>query len=451
MDLERKGRLLGAFFASGGHILSDAFGIAGLFLQKKVFVLYCKYGILRNESSDSKTEVGVHMRRYELIAPCHFGIEAVLKNEIIDLGYDVIQVEDGRVTFAGDAEAVCRANIFLRTAERILIKIGSFQAQTYEELFQGTKSLSWEEFIPTDGRFWVTKAASVKSKLFSPSDIQSVMKKAMVERMKEVHHIGWFSEEGAPFPIRVFLMKDEVTVALDTTGVSLHKRGYRKLTTKAPIAENLAAALIMLTPWKSGRILVDPFCGSGTFPIEAAMMAANIAPGARRTFTAEEWPHLISPIEWKDIKEEAEELVDDNIETDIQAYDIDENAVALARQNARLAGVEHLIHFQQRDVRNLSHSKKYGFIITNPPYGERIEEKKNLPELYNTIGERFRALDSWSLYLITAYEQAQEAMGLKASKNRKIYNGMMKTYFYQFPGPKPPKKKGVSVQGQECV
>ena len=391
------------------------------------------------------------MRRYELIAPCHFGLEAVLKNEIIDLGYDVIQVEDGRVTFAGDAEAVCRANIFLRTAERILIKIGSFQAQTYEELFQGTKSLPWEEFIPTDGRFWVTKAASVKSKLFSPSDIQSVMKKAMVERMKEVHHIGWFSEEGAPFPIRVFLMKDEVTVALDTTGVSLHKRGYRKLTTKAPIAENLAAALIMLTPWKSGRILVDPFCGSGTFPIEAAMMAANIAPGARRTFTAEEWPHLISPIEWKDIKEEAEELVDDNIETDIQAYDIDENAVALARQNARLAGVEHLIHFQQRDVRNLSHSKKYGFIITNPPYGERIEEKKNLPELYNTIGERFRALDSWSLYLITAYEQAQEAMGLKASKNRKIYNGMMKTYFYQFPGPKPPKKKGVSVQGQECV
>lgn len=391
------------------------------------------------------------MRRYELIAPCHFGLEAVLKNEIIDLGYDVIQVEDGRVTFAGDAEAVCRANIFLRTAERILIKIGSFQAQTYEELFQGTKSLPWEEFIPTDGRFWVTKAASVKSKLFSPSDIQSVMKKAMVERMKEVHHIGWFSEEGAPFPVRVFLMKDEVTVALDTTGVSLHKRGYRKLTTKAPIAENLAAALIMLTPWKSGRILVDPFCGSGTFPIEAAMMAANIAPGARRTFTAQEWPHLISPMEWKDIKEEAEELVDDNIETDIQAYDIDENVVALARQNARLAGVEHLIHFQQRDVRNLSHSKKYGFIITNPPYGERMEEKKNLPELYNTIGERFKALDSWSLYLITAYEQAEEAMGLKATKNRKIYNGMMKAYFYQFPGPKPPKKKVVSAYSQECV
>lgn len=381
------------------------------------------------------------MKRYELIAPCHFGLEAVLKYEITELGYDVIQVEDGRVTFAGDAEAMCRANICLRTAERILIKVGSFQAQTYEELFQGTKSLPWEEFIPPDGRFWVAKAASVKSKLFSPSDIQSVMKKAMVERMKEVHHIEWFLEEGAPFPIRVFLMKDEVTAALDTTGVSLHKRGYRKLTAKAPIAENLAAALIMLTPWKSGRILVDPFCGSGTFPIEAAMMAANMAPGVNRSFTAQEWPHMISPKEWEDIREEARELADDSVETDIQAYDIDENVVALARQNARLAGVEHLIHFQQRDVRNLSHSKKYGFIITNPPYGERMEEKENLPELYHTIGERFRALDSWSLYLITAYEQAQEAMGLKAAKNRKIYNGMMKTYFYQFPGPKPPRKK----------
>ena len=381
------------------------------------------------------------MKRYELIAPCHFGLEAVLKYEITELGYDVIQVEDGRVTFAGDAEAMCRANICLRTAERILIKVGSFQAQTYEELFQGTKSLPWEEFIPPDGRFWVAKAASVKSKLFSPSDIQSVMKKAMVERMKEVHHIEWFSEEGAPFPIRVFLMKDEVTAALDTTGVSLHKRGYRKLTAKAPIAENLAAALIMLTPWKSGRILVDPFCGRGTFPIEAAMMAANMAPGVNRSFTAQEWPHMISPKEWEDIREEARELADGSVETDIQAYDIDENVVALARQNARLAGVEHLIHFQQRDVRNLSHSKKYGFIITNPPYGERMEEKENLPELYHTIGERFRALDSWSLYLITAYEQAQEAMGVKAAKNRKIYNGMMKTYFYQFPGPKPPRKK----------
>ena len=233
------------------------------------------------------------MRKLELIAPCHFGLEAVLKREITDLGYDVEQVEDGRLTFIGDEEAVCRANVFLRSAERILIKVGNFHAETYEELFQGTKALALEEFIPKDGKFWVTKAASVKSKLFSPSDIQSVMKKAMVEHLKEVYKVNWFQEDGAPFPFRVFLMKDEVTVALDTTGESLHKRGYRKLTAKAPIAENLAASLIMLTPWKGDRILIDPFCGSGTFPIEAAMMAAGIAPGMNREFTAEKWNHLI--------------------------------------------------------------------------------------------------------------------------------------------------------------
>lgn len=380
------------------------------------------------------------MNRFELIAPCHFGLESVLKREITDLGYDVTKVEDGRVTFIGDEEAVCRANIFLRTAERILIKAGSFRAQTYEELFQGTKNIPWENLIPADGKFWVTKAASVKSKLFSPSDIQSVMKKAMVERLKNVYHMEWFSESGAAFPIRVFLMKDEVTAALDTTGESLHKRGYRKLTAKAPIAENLAAALIMLTPWKGDRILVDPFCGSGTFPIEAAMMAANIAPGMNRSFTAEEWTHLISSREWYDAVDEAREQITMDVNTDIQGYDIDDSMVSIARQNAKLAGVEQMIHFQKRGVDQLSHNKKYGFIITNPPYGERIEEKKNLPALYRTIGERFRALDSWSLYLITAYGQTEEDMGIKAAKNRKIYNGMMKTYFYQFPGPKPPRR-----------
>ena len=381
------------------------------------------------------------MRRYELIAPCHFGLEAVLKREITDLGYDVTKVEDGRVTFEGDEEAICRINIFSRTAERILIKIGSFHAETYEELFQGTKALPWEDFIPADGKFWVAKAASVKSKLFSPSDIQSIMKKAMVEKLKETYHVNWFAEDGLSFPIRVFLMKDEVTVGLDTTGESLHKRGYRKLTAKAPIAENLAAALIMLTPWRGDRILVDPFCGSGTFPIEAALMAANIAPGMNRHYTAEEWQHIVPGGLWTDALEEAREMVDLSVETDIQGYDIDDKMVAVSRANAALAGVEKLIHFQKRGVDQLSHSKKYGFIITNPPYGERIEEKSNLPALYQTIGERYQALDSWSMYLITAYEQAQETMKIKAAKNRKIYNGMMKTYFYQFPGPKPPRQK----------
>ena len=381
------------------------------------------------------------MDRYDLIAPCHFGLESVLKREITDLGYEVTQVEDGRVTFLGDAEAVCRANIFLRTAERILIKAGNFHAETFEELFQGTKSIPWEAFIPEDGKFWITKAASVKSKLFSPSDIQSIMKKAMVERLKEVYHIEWFKESGQSFPVRVFLMKDEVTVALDTTGESLHKRGYRKLTAKAPIAENLAAALLMLTPWKKDRILVDPFCGSGTFPIEAAMMAAGIAPGMNRSFTAESWRHLIPARQWYDAVEEATELMTPDVDTDIQGYDIYDTMVSIARENARLAGVDKLIHFQKRGVDQLSHSKKYGFIVTNPPYGERLEEKQNLPALYRVIGERFKSLDSWSLYLITAYEQAENALGLKAAKNRMIYNGMMKTYFYQFPGPKPPKRQ----------
>lgn len=382
------------------------------------------------------------MERYELIAPCHFGLEAVLKREITDLGYDVIKVEDGRLTFIGDAQAISRANVFLRSAERILLKTGSFKAETYEELFQGTKSIPWENYIPVDGKFWVTKASSIKSKLFSPSDIQSIMKKAMVERLKSVYHVNWFGETGTSFPVRVSIMKDEVTVALDTTGNSLHKRGYRKLTAKAPIAENLAAALIMLTPWKGDRILVDPFCGSGTFPIEAAMMAANIAPGMNREFTAQSWKHLIPMKEWYDAVDEAREEIKLDVYTDIQGYDIDDNMVSIARENAKLAGVEQMIHFQRRGVENLSHSKKYGFIITNPPYGERIEEKRNLPTLYQTIGERYKQLDSWSMYLITAYEQAQESLGLKAAKNRKIYNGMMKTYFYQFPGPKPPKKNG---------
>lgn len=370
--------------------------------------------------------------------PCHFGLEAVLKREIVNLGYDIVSVEDGRVTFSGDVGALCRANIFLRTAERVLIKVGSFHAETFEELFQGTKSLPWEKFIPEDGKFWVAKAASVKSKLFSPSDIQSIMKKAMVERMKTVYHTDWFRESGASFPVRVFLMKDEVCVGLDTTGESLHKRGYRKLTAKAPIAENLAAALIMLTPWHDNRILVDPFCGSGTIPIEAAMMAANMAPGMNRSFLSEEWAHIVSRKNWYHAIDEAQSLVKEDVRTDIQGYDMDDEMVQIARANARLAGVDHLIHFQRREISQLRHPKKYGFLITNPPYGERLEDKKNLPELYKTIGERFRALDAWSMYLITAYEQAENAIGKKADKNRKIYNGMMKTYFYQFMGPKPP-------------
>lgn len=380
------------------------------------------------------------MKKVELIAPCHFGLEAVLKREIQDLGYEIAEVEDGRVAFYGDADAVCRANIFLRTAERILWKVGSFKAESFEELFDKTKGLPWEEYIPRNGKFWVAKAASVKSRLFSPSDIQSIMKKAMVKRMQEYYHMEWFPEDGASYPVRVFLMKDIVTVGIDTSGVSLHKRGYREVSGKAPITETLAASLIMLTPWRKDRILVDPFCGSGTFPIEAAMMAANIAPGMNRSFTAEAWTNLVPRKLWYDSVNEANDLIEDDIDVDIQGYDVDRSVIKIARRNAREAGVEHLIHFQERDVRELSHPKKYGFIITNPPYGERLEDKADLPELYRALGESYKRLDSWSAYMITSYEEAERYFGRKADKNRKIYNGMLKTYFYQFLGPKPPKR-----------
>ena len=380
------------------------------------------------------------MKKIELIAPCHFGLEAVLKQEIIDLGYNITQVEDGRVTFEGDEEAVCRANVFLRTAERVMIRVGKFKAYTFDELFEGTKALEWERYIPVNGKFWVTKASSVKSKLFSTSDIQRIVKKAVVERLKSKYFTEWFNEDGDDYPIRVFIMKDEVVIALDTSGESLHKRGYRRLASRAPISETLAAALIMLTPWNRDRILLDPFCGSGTFPIEAAMIAANIAPGMNREFVAEKWTNIIAKKNWYETVNEANDLVDRSIKTDIQGSDIDGEIVKAARKNAIDAGVDHLIHFQQRPLSDVSHAKKYGFIITNPPYGERIEDKENLPALYMELGEKYKKLDSWSAFIITAYENAEKDMGLKATKNRKIYKGMMKTYFYQFMGPKPPKR-----------
>ena len=378
------------------------------------------------------------MKLYEYIAPCHFGLEAVLKREIIDLGYEISKVEDGKVTFIGDEEACAYANMFLRSTERILLKVGEFKAETFDELFEKTKALPWEDYIPKDGKFWVAKANSVKSKLFSPSDIQSIMKKAMVDRLKSRYAINWFEENGSSYPIRVAILKDVVTVGLDTTGVSLHKRGYRKQTVKAPITETLASALIMLTPWRQDRILVDPFCGSGTFAIEAAMMAADMAPGIKRDFLSETWKNLIPDKCFADAREEAADRVNLDIKTDIQGYDLSSGAVASARDNARLAGVEKLIHLQQRDVAQLSHPGKYGFIITNPPYGERLEG--SVSDIYKTLGERFTHLDTWSMYLITSYEKAQEDIGRKADKNRKIYNGMMKTYFYQYMGPKPPKR-----------
>lgn len=385
----------------------------------------------------------VSMSRYEYVSPCHFGLEAVLKRELVDLGCEIIKVEDGKISYAGDEKTCARANMFLRTTERVLLKVGSFRAETFDELFEKTKALPWEEYLPKDAKFWVAKANSVNSKLFSPSDIQSIMKKAIVERMKLKYKLDWFEESGASYPLRVTIMKDEVTVCIDTSGESLHRRGYRKLTSKAPITETLAAALIMLTPWNKDRFLVDPFCGSGTIPIEAALIGANIAPGIQRTFLAETWKGMFPESIWLQAREEANDIRKQDIDMSISGFDLDGEIVKAARQNARWAGVEQYIHFQQKPLSELSSSKKYGFIITNPPYGERLEDKKELPSLYKEMGKVFNSLDSWSYYIITSYEDAQKYIGRQADKNRKIYNGMMKTYFYQYMGPKPPKQSPI--------
>ena len=386
------------------------------------------------------------MKRYELIAPCHFGMEAVLKREITDLGYEITNVDNGKVTFLGDAEAIARANIFLRTTERILLKVASFQAETFDDLFENVKAIPWEEYIPEDGKFWVAKANSVSSKLFSPSDIQKIVKKAMVERMKQTYQTNWFEETGASYPLRISIVKNIVTVGIDTTGESLHKRGYRKFTAPAPVTETLAAAMILLSPWKADRLLVDPFCGSGTIPIEAAMIALDMAPGMNREFTAEEWTNIIPKKVWYDAIDEAEERIRTDAEIHIQGYDISDEVLKMARANARLAGVEEHIHFQKRDVRDFSSPKPYGFVISNPPYGERLSTKEEMQELYREIGRVMSENETWSFFLLSGYEDAQKMISSggtrkKATKNRKIYNGMMKTYLYQYMGEKPPKRK----------
>lgn len=377
---------------------------------------------------------------FELIAPCHFGMEAVLKREILDLGYDITSVDNGKVAFAADAEGICRANIFLRTTERILLKVSEFRAETFDELFEGIRAIAWDQYIPENGKFWVTKASSVSSKLFSPSDIQRIVKKAMVESLKKTYHTDWFSEDGAQYPLRISIRKDIVTVGLDTTGVSLHKRGYRKHTAAAPLTETLAAAILLLSPWKRDRILIDPFCGSGTIPIEAAMIANNIAPGMNREFLSENWSNLVPKKEWYEVGQEAMDLVERHSDVIIQGYDLDGDVLKMARANAALAGVDEQIHFQQRDILNFSSPKKYGFVISNPPYGERLSTKEEMELLYRTIGNVIKENETWSFFLLSGYEDAQKAIGKKATKNRKIYNGMMKTYLYQFMGTKPPRQ-----------
>ena len=382
---------------------------------------------------------------YNLIATTTFGLEGITSRELKALGYDDLKVENGKVEFIGDEMDIAIANVHLRTADRVFIKMAEFEAKSFEELFQGTKAVKWNEIIPVDGVMHVV-GKSVNSTLHSVPDCQSIVKKAIVTSMSESYGVDTFSEYGPVYKIQVAILKDKVTLSIDTSGSGLHKRGYREDAGIAPLKETLAAALIMLTPWKKDRAFVDPFCGSGTFPIEAAMIAANIAPGLNREFTAESWTNIIPKKEWYNAIEEANEAIDMNINTDIQGFDIDENVIKIARQNAINAGVDKLVHFQKRDVKELSHSGKYGFVITNPPYGERLEEKEALPPIYTALGKQFAKLDSWSAYVITSYTDIEKYFGRKADKNRKIYNGMLKTYFYSFLGPKPPKKKDIRFE-----
>ena len=379
------------------------------------------------------------------MVPCHFGLETCTKKEITELGCLVTEVTDGRVSFTGDELSLCRANIFLRTAERVLLKCADFEATTWDELFERTRAVPWEELIPWNGRFYVAKASGIKSRLFSSRDFQTIIQKAIVKRLQTHYKREGqvLPMDGPEYPLRVSAYKDRVLIGLDTSGESLHKRGYRRLTVKAPITETLAAALLMLTPWKKDRILADPFCGSGTFLIEAALMAATMAPGMRRDFTATSWDNLIEKKLWYRAYDEAmdkaeavnrKELKD---LLDISGSDIDPDVLWAAKNNAENAGVADLIRFDRCDVSEFSHPGKYGFIVTNPPYGERLEEKEAMPPLYTALGERFRALDDWSMYVITGYEDAEKYIGRRADKNRKIYNGMLKTYFLSYFGKKP--------------
>ncbi len=377
------------------------------------------------------------MSKMHLIATSTFGIESVVARELKWLGYDDQQVENGRVTFAGDEEAICRTNIWLRCAERVLLKIGEFKALTFDELFEGTKALPWEQWLPENAEFPV-EGKSVDSKLFSVSDCQAIVKKAIVEKMKLKYNKQWFDENGPLYRIEVSLLKDMVTLTIDTSGTGLHKRGYRDLVSEAPLKETLASALLLISRWKPGRVLIDPFCGSGTIPIEAAMISSNIAPGAKRSFSAEGWQQIPAEM-WSKAREEAADKIKYDNEIRIHGSDIDDHVIGLARHHAEKAGVSQLIHLQRMPFSEISSRHKYGFIVCNPPYGERIGEMPEVERLYREMGSIFKRFDTWSFYVITSHLRFEALVGRKADKKRKLYNGRIMCNYYQFFGPPPPK------------
>ena len=379
------------------------------------------------------------MKNYTLVAPCFFGVEKMLAREIKNLGYEIIKTEDGRVTYKTDEYGIARSNIYLRCAERVHLKVAEFEARSFDELFEGTKRINWAKYIPFGAQFPISKASSIKSKLYSTPDIQSIVKKAVVESLKKSYlETGMIKEDKEKYPIYVFIHKDKVTLTIDTSGTALHKRGYRERANKAPIRETLAAAIMDLVPWSPGRTLVDPMCGSGTMLIEAAMKGINMAPGLNREFISEKWRTIDKKI-WWDVRREAYDKINNDVEFKIYGSDIDEEALEIARENAEIAGVDEYIEFRHGNALDFTSDEEYGFIVTNPPYGERLEDAETVKMLYKQLGYVFRKLKNWSYYLITSYEDFENEFGQEATKRRKLYNGMLKSNLYQYIGPKPPK------------
>lgn len=384
-----------------------------------------------------------------LIATTAFGLEAVVARELATLGYAETKVEDGRVRFRGQPADVCRANLWLRSADRVLIQLADFEATDFGVLFDGAHAIPWEDWLGERSAFPV-RGRSVRSQLHSVPDCQKLVKKAIVERLKRTYSTVWFEETGPEFPIDVQLLKDRCTITLDTTGPGLHKRGYRTLTGAAPLKETLAAALVQLSYWNRERLLVDPCCGSGTILIEAALIGRNLAPGLNRSFAAEQWPRIQQRL-WDDARAEARARTGPALVETLTGYDIDEPALQLARTAAKQAGVFDDLHFQQRSVADFRTSRQYGCLITNPPYGERLGEQNEVTALYRLLGEKLRPLDTWSLYVLTSHPEFEALFGRKAARKRKLFNGRIECQYFQYPGPKPPRQDsglGVRPSGQ---
>lgn len=373
--------------------------------------------------------------KIDLIATTAFGLEAVTRRELESLGIEELNVMDGRIDFKGDLRDIPRTNIWIRTADRILIKMGEFKALTFDELFEKTKSLPWDEWIPEDGNF-IIEGKSIKSKLYSISDSQRIVEKAIVEKLKTKYKIDWFEKTGVVYKIQVSLLKDIATLTVDTSGEGLHKRGYRDRAGDAPIKETLAAAMILLSYWNKDRPLFDPFCGSGTIPIEAAMIGKNIAPGLDREFVSEGFKNIKKEY-WVEERKKAFESIDNDVKLNIMGCDIDKRSLLRSRDNAANLGLEDDVTFFMKDMRDVDVNHEYGVVITNPPYGERIGEEEEIIQLYKDLGKKMNDLDTWSVYVITAHENFEKLYGKKADRKRKLYNGRIKVDYFQFYGPRP--------------